>query len=69
MIYIKKFIDRVSALDNKPGKDLIMPAVEAKMLRDEIARLMSDKIEAALGQPRTATQQTGEVTIRGGSFK
>lgn len=67
MIYIKKFIDRVSALDNKPGKDLIMPALEAKMLRDEIARLMSDKIEAMMAEARTIP--TGEVVIRGGSFK
>lgn len=67
MIYIKKFIDRVSALDNRPGKDLIMPAQEAKMLRDEIAKLMSDKIETMIGQARQAPQMDN-VVLKGGSF-
>lgn len=67
MMYIKKFIDRVSALDSRPGKDLIMPAQEAKMLRDEIAKLMSDKIETMIQQARVAPP-TSEVVVRGGSF-
>jgi hypothetical protein len=67
MIYIKKFIDRVSALDNRPGKDLIMPAQEAKMLRDEIAKLMSDKIETMVAQARVLPQ-SNEVVMKGGSF-
>jgi hypothetical protein len=67
MMYIKKFIDRVSALDNRPGKDLIMPAQEAKMLRDEIAKLMSDKIETMVAQARVLPQ-TNEVVMKGGNF-
>ncbi len=67
MMYIKKFIDRVSALDNRPGKDLIMPAQEAKMLRDEIAKPMCDKIETMVAQARVLPQ-TNEVVMKGGNF-
>ena len=66
MTYIKNFIDRVSALENRPGKDLIMSASEARMLRDDIAKLMADKI--AQPSVQTVTRQES-VTISGGSFK
>lgn len=66
MIYIKKFIDRVSLLDSRPGKDLVMPAQEAKMLRDEIAKLLSDKVANIIDRP---SQVVGEnVVITGGKF-
>jgi hypothetical protein len=65
-MYIKKFIDRVAMLDSRPGKDLVMPAQEAKMLRDEIAKLLSDRVEAQLNQPRQAADS---IVITGGTFK
>ena len=68
MMYIKKFIDKVSSLEARPGKDLVMPAQEARMLRDEIAKLMSDRLESALNRPAQAPSD-GQVVIRGGSFK
>lgn len=67
MMYIKKFIDRVAMLDNNPGKDLVMPAREAKMLRDEIAKILSDKVANIIDRP---SEVIGEnVVISGGKFK
>jgi hypothetical protein len=68
MIYIKKFIDRVALLDSRPGKDLIMPAQEAKMLRDEIAKLLSDKVDSYSSRP-VQSSTTDSVVITGGTFK
>lgn len=45
MIHIKRFIDKVGSLDNKSNKDLVIPAQEARMLRDEIAKLLADIFE------------------------
>jgi hypothetical protein len=67
MSHIKNFIDRVSSLENRPGKDLIMSASEAKMLRDEIAKMMVDKIAQPQALP---TQQfTEPIVLSGGKFK
>ena len=66
MTHIKNFIDRVSALENRPGKDLIMSANEARMLRDDIAKLLADKVVQSSIQ--TVSRQES-VIISGGSFK
>ena len=42
MIIIKRFIDKVSATR---GNTLVLPVEEAKMLRDEIAKLLADNYE------------------------
>ena len=65
MMYIKKFIDRVSLLDRTPGKDLVIPGAEARMLRDEVAKLLSDKV----AQAPVVKQATNDVIISGGTFK
>lgn len=45
MINIKRFIDKVSAMDARSSKDLILSAGEARLLRDEIAKLLVDRLE------------------------
>jgi hypothetical protein len=42
MIIIKRFIDKVSATK---GTNLVLPIDEAKMLRDEIAKLITENYE------------------------
>jgi len=64
MVNIKRFIDRVSQLDSKPGRDLVMPALEARALRDEIVKLLADRLEQQLNRP----QETIEVQVTGGRF-
>ena len=43
MIHIKRFIDKVSYIENKQGKDVVIPVAEARGLRDEIAKLLVDR--------------------------
>lgn len=63
MSHIKKFIDQVSYLESRPGKDLVIPASEARMLRDEICRILLDKVS---NQP---VQSTEQIVLNGGTFK
>ena len=42
MIHIKRFIDKVSVLESRQSKDLIIPISEARGLRDELAKLLAD---------------------------
>lgn len=64
MIHIKKFIDRVSLMESKQNKDIVLSISDARGLRDEIAKLMADKAE----QPNLDIKPQ-QVVINGGSFK
>ncbi len=64
MVSIKKFIDRVSAMDSKQGRDVVIPAQEARLLRDEIVKLLADKITENINkQPETI-----DVQVSGGRW-
>lgn len=64
MVNIKKFIDRVSAMDSNPGKNLVLPTQEARALRDEIVKLLADKLSERVNAP----QETIEIQLGGGKF-
>lgn len=42
MINIKRFVDRIASLEGRQSKDLILPLSEAKLLRDEITKLLAE---------------------------
>jgi hypothetical protein len=65
MVNIKRFIERVGAMESKPGKDLVIPAAESRLLRDEIIKLMADRIE----QRQQLTPEITKLEISGGKFK
>jgi len=64
MINIKRFIDRVSSMDQSPGKNLVLPAQEARLLRDEIVKLLADKVESYQNAP----QEVIQIELAGGKF-
>jgi hypothetical protein len=64
MLYIKKFIDKISYLESKQSKDLVMPLSEARMVRDELAKLVLDMLKM-----KNIEDQVIEVKLKGGSFK
>ena len=45
MIHIKRFIDKVSIMETKQGKDVVIPIGEARGLRDELNKLLVDNYE------------------------
>ena len=51
-------------MDQNPGKNLTMPVAEARALRDEIVKLLADKLEDKLNsQPEVI-----EIQLGGGRF-
>lgn len=67
MIQIKRFMDKVSNLDSKRSKDLVLPMSEARVLRDEIAKLLADLHE--LNNEGKKNEEVIKVEITGGKFK
>jgi hypothetical protein len=64
MINIKRYIDRVSAQDNKQGRDVVLPIAEARVLRDEIVKLIADKyIES-----ESRAEEPVTVEVKGGTW-
>jgi len=65
-MYIKKFIDKVSYMDSKMSKDVILPITEARYLRDELSKLLLDLHEIQNKIPKN--DSAIEVQIVGGKF-
>ena len=66
MIHIKRFIDKVSYIENKQGKDVVIPVSEARGLRDELAKLLVDRY--ANTEEKKNIPDVIEVEIIGGKF-
>jgi hypothetical protein len=67
MMHIKKFLDKVSHLDSKRAKDLVMPMQDARGLRDDIAKLLTDLHE--INAKNNVKEEVIKVEITGGKFK
>lgn len=67
MIHIKKFIDKVSIIESKQGKDVVIPMVEARGLRDEVSKLLSDLYD--YNTNKQEQEEIIEVQVKGGNFK
>jgi hypothetical protein len=65
MLHIKKFLDKVSHLESKKAKDLVIPLSDARLLRDEIAKLLADLYQSNTDKKSEVIQ----VEIKGGNFK
>lgn len=66
MIYIKKFVDKISYMDSKQNKDVILPMAEARGLRDEITKLLADLNE--LKDNKKSDDTVIDLQIIGGRF-
>ena len=64
MIIIKRFIDKVSATR---GNTLVLPIEEAKMLRDEIAKLVTENYDL-LNNKVNDGSAVMQLEINGGRF-
>jgi hypothetical protein len=66
MMHIKRFIDKVSAMESKQNKDIVIPMIDARGLRDDIAKLLADLHLLTREQKKDEVIQ---VELTGGSFK
>ena len=65
MIHVRRFLDKMSVPDCEKSKDIIIPIDEARGLRDDIAKLLSDLYE----KEKTKPEPVIEIQVKGGSFK
>lgn len=68
MIYIKRFIDKVSLLESKQGKDVVIPIAEARGLRDELAKILAEHF-AVNSESKTTEEPVIKIELKGGTFK
>ena len=66
MLHIKKFMDKMSVVESKMNKDVVLPIVDARGLRDDIARLLADLHE--LSSSNDNKNEVLDIQIKGGSF-
>lgn len=65
MIHLKRFIDKVTHVEARQGKDVVLPIADARGLRDELAKMLADQLESKENAPEEVIQ----VVVKGGSFK
>lgn len=63
MSQIKKFIDKVANAEGRQSREVLLPIVDAKELRDEIMKLLLDQREKATGNDEVIT-----VVVNGGKW-
>jgi hypothetical protein len=68
MINIKRFIDKISLMESKQNKDVVLPMSEARGLRDELAKLLLDLHQLSSTKEKDDTDVI-KVEITGGKFK
>jgi hypothetical protein len=66
MLHIKRFIDKVSVMESRQGKDVVIPISEARILRDELSKLIIDNYE--LLQNKVVADPVLQVELNGGRF-
>lgn len=66
MLHIKRFIDKVSVMESRQGKDVVIPISEARILRDELSKLIIDNYE--LLQNKVVAEPVVQVELNGGRF-
>ena len=66
MLHIKRFIDKVSMMETRQGKDVVIPISEARVLRDELSKLIIDNYE--LSQNKVVTEPVFQIELNGGRF-
>ena len=67
MVHIKKFLDKITHLESTKTKDVVIPLNDARGLRDEITKLLSDYY--ALNESNGNKEEVIKVEIKGGGFK
>ena len=66
MIHIKRFVDKITLIEGKQGKDVVITISEARGLRDELTKLLVDNYE--LLQNTNKVEPVFQVEMIGGRF-
>ena len=66
MIHIKRFVDKITLIEGKQGRDVVIPISEARGLRDELTKLLADNYE--LLHNKNSVEPVFQVEMNGGRF-
>ena len=58
----------MAVAESKQTKDLVLPMADARGLRDELSKLLSDLYEMSEGQNNSKESEILQIEIKGGSF-
>jgi hypothetical protein len=67
MIQIKRFIEKVSLVESKQSRDVVIPIGEARILRDELASILVDLYNK--NNEKKDSAEEIKIEIKGGKFK
>lgn len=66
MIFIKRFIDKISTYEGKNTKDIVLPLTEARGIRDEVTKLLLELNDL---KNKKVSDDVIKININGGKFK
>lgn len=67
MIFIKRFIDKVAVTESRQNKDLVIPLIEARGLRDELTKILADLHQMSTDK-KDKEEPVVQLEIKGGRF-
>lgn len=68
-LHIKRFMEKMTVVETKNAKDVVIPIAEARGLRDELTKLLAELYEHSTKHDEDRKNEVFEIQIRGGSFK
>ena len=69
-MHINRFLDKMAMVESKQNKDVVLPIADARGLRDDITRLLSELFELTQQQKNTSSaSEITQIEIKGGTFK
>lgn len=68
-MHINRFLDKMAVVESKQNKDVVLPIADARGLRDDITRLLSEMVELQKQKSSNDSQEIIQVEIKGGTFK
>jgi len=69
MLHIKRFLDKMTMIETKMSKDVVLPIADARGLRDEISKLLADLYELSSSHSVAKQDEVIQIEIKGGTFK
>lgn len=69
MLHIKRFLDKMTVIETKMSRDVVLSIADARGLRDEISKLLADLYELSSTQSAAKQDEVIQIEIKGGTFK
>ena len=68
-MHINRFLDKMAVMESKQNKDVVLPISDARGLRDDITRLLSELFELTQQKNTDTSGEITQIEIKGGTFK